>query len=187
MKYYKLLLNDSNLNDIVCYSNDSSEFEQYHLQEGKFIKNWNEDFTFYYNSEDGNRLTDYLANDLGWFLVSNRFKKFLNVIDNNEIQYLPLKVVNLKDKSIINSYSVANILTVLDVLNLEYSDYSVIEVDDEKLYSIIKYAINKNELNDYHIFKIKGYEIPIFVSEEFKGIVLKHGITGCDFLEVKTI
>jgi hypothetical protein len=75
----------------------------------------------------------------------------------------------------------------LDVLNLQHSDYSVFEIDDEKVYSIRKYAINKNKVNDYHIFKIKGYEIPMFFSEKYKEIVLKHGITGCDFLEVKTI
>lgn len=188
MKYYKLLLlDDSNQNDIVCFCKDSKGFEQYHLKEGKFIKNWNEDLTFYFKPEEGIEQTDYLANNLGWFLVSNNFKSLLQEIDKSEIQYLPVRVVNAKDNSIITGYSVVNILNVLDVLNLEHSDYSVIEIDDEKVYSIRKYIINKNAVIDYHIFKISGYEIPMFVSDEFKNGVLKQEITGCDFLEIKAI
>ncbi|MFC4323285.1 imm11 family protein [Litchfieldia salsa] len=187
MKYYKLLLDDSNQNDIVCFCKDSKGFEQFHLKEGKLIKNWNEDLTFYFNPEEGSEQTDYLANNLGWFLVSDKLKSLLIEIDKSQIQYLPIRVVNSKDNSIIKGYSVANILSLLDVLNLEHSDYSVIEVDDEKVYSIRKYAINKSAVSDYHIFKVKGYEIPMFVSEICKDAVLKQGITGCDFLGVKTV
>ncbi|GAM12371.1 imm11 family protein [Mesobacillus selenatarsenatis] len=187
MKYYKLLLDDSNQNDIVCFCKDSKGFESHHLQEGKSIKNWNEGLTFYYNPEEGSEETDYLANSLGWFLISNKLKTLLKGIDKSEIQYLPVRVVNSKDNSIIKGYSVANILNILDVLNLEHSDYSVIGLYEEKVYSIRKYAINKNAVSDYHIFKIKGYEIPLFVSEIYKDTVLKQGITGFDFLEVKTL
>ncbi|MDQ0971198.1 hypothetical protein QFZ31_001076 [Neobacillus niacini] len=74
MKYYKLLLDDSNQNDTVCFFKDSKGFEQYHLTNGKFIKNWNGDLTFYFNPDEGNNQTDYLANNMGWFLVSHQLK-----------------------------------------------------------------------------------------------------------------
>jgi hypothetical protein len=187
MRYYKLLLDDSNQNDIVCYCKDSYGFEQYHLKEGKWIKNWNENLTFFFNPSEGSRETDYLANDLGWFLVSSKLKNLLQELANNEIQFLPVTVVNSENNGLLEGYSVANVLSVLDVLNFDFSDYSVIELDDEKVYSIKKYAINQNNVTEFHIFKIEGAEIPIFVSEVFKDMVSKNRFTGCDFLEVKAI
>lgn len=187
MRYYKFFFDYSGENDILCFCEDSKGFEGYHLEEGVFINNWDENLTFIFNPDEGNYLTDYLANDLGWFLVSSKLKSILKQFDKDEIQYLPVKIVNSKDNSQIEGYTVANILSVIDVLNLEHSDYSVIEVDDEKIYSIIKYAINKKGLSNYHIFKIKGYEIPRFVSETLKVSMKKQGITGYELLEIKTI
>ncbi|MFD1736712.1 imm11 family protein [Bacillus salitolerans] len=117
----------------VCFCNDSKGFEQYHLIEGKFIKHWNEGLTFYFYTDDGSEQTDYLANNLGWFLVSDKLKSLLTEIDKSDIQYLPVRVVNIKDNSIIKGYSVANALSVLGVLNLEHSDNSVIEADEDNV------------------------------------------------------
>ncbi|MFJ5763660.1 imm11 family protein [Neobacillus sp. NPDC093182] len=187
MRYYKLLLDESVQDDIVCYCEDNLGFEQYHLNEGKFIYNWDGNLTFIFNPDEGARETDYLANDLSWFIVSSNLKRLLQGLGNNEIQYLPVRVVNLRKKALITEYFVANVLGVIEALNLENSDYGVIELDDEKVYSIRKYALNQNVIRNHHIFKIKGFEIPTFVSEVFKDAVLKNEITGCDFLEVKTI
>ena len=187
MRYYKILLDNIDENDIVCFCEDSKGFEQYHLEEGVFINNWDKNLTFNFNPDEGSYLKDYLANDLGWFLVSSKLKNILKQFDKDEIQYLPVKIVNSKDNSQIEGYSVANILNVIDVLNLEHSDYSVIEIDDEKIYSIKKYAINKNALSNNHIFKIKGFEIPRFVSETLKISMKVQEITGYELLEVKTI
>ena len=103
------------------------------------------------------------------------------------VQYLPIKVINSADKTILNNYYVANVINVVDAINLDHSDYSVINLGDEKIYSIRKYALSKNDIKMNQLFKLKGFEIPLFVSESVKELVIKNNITGCDFLEVKVI
>ncbi|MGG3844724.1 imm11 family protein [Aeribacillus composti] len=186
MRFYKLLMYDSDDRDVVAYCIDTKGFEQYELSEGKYIHNWNSEITFYFDPKEGERLTDYLANNLGWFIVSERFKAILEKVDDG-IQYLPINVVIKGENKILKGFSVANILNVVDALNLENSDYSVFELDGESIYSIKKYALCKEAIQSKHIIKLKGDEIPIFISEELRELIEKNNITGCDFLEVKVI
>lgn len=188
MKYFKLILDASNDNDVVVHCEDTHGFEQYELKEGNFLENWNDNITFYFNLQDGNRFTDYLANNLGWFIVSKKFRNLINRIGEG-VQFLPVNVIDFESKSRIedDEYFVANVLDVVDALNLENSDYSVLDLDDEKIYSVRKYAVSEDKINNISLFKLKGDEIPLFVSETFKQLVEESNITGCDFLEIRTI
>lgn len=187
MKYFKLILDTTNDNDVVVNCENTLGFEQYELKEGNFLKYWNDNITFYFNPHDGNRFTDYLANNLGWFIVSKKFKSLINKIEEG-VQFLPVNVVDIESKTRLDDeYFVANVLEVVDALNLENSDYSVMDLDGEKIYSVRKYAVTKEKINNKAIFKLKGDEIPLFVSETFKNLVGENDITGCGFLEIKTI
>lgn len=188
MKYFKLILDDSNDNDVVVYCEDTHGFEQYELKEGNFLENWNDNITFYFNLYDGNIFTDYLANNLGWFIISNKFKDLINIIGGG-CQFLPVNVVDFESKSRIedDEYFVANVLDVVDALNLENSDYSVMDLEGEKIYSVRKYAVSEEKINKKNSFKLKGDEIPLFVSETFKQLVEENNITGCEFIEIRTI
>jgi len=188
MKYFKLILDDSNDNDVVVHCEDTHGFEQYELKEGNLLENWNDNITFYFNLNDGNRFTDYLANNLGWFIVSRKFKDIIKKV-GGEVQFLPVNVVDFVSKSKIENdeYFVANVLSIVDALNLENSDYSVMDLDGEKVYSVRKYAVSQDKINNTNVFKLMGDEIPLFVSETFKQLVEENKITGCEFLEIRTI
>src|SRR5699024_5184349 len=185
MRYFKLILDDSNDSDVVVYCEDTHGFEQYELKEGGLIENWNENITFYFNLTDGNGFTDYLANNLGWLTVSRKFKDIIKKI-GGDVQFLPVNVVDFESKSKIDNdeYFVANVLDIVDALNLENSDYSVMDLDGEKIYSVRKYAVSENKINSKNLFKLKGDEIPLFVSETFKQLVEESNITGCEFIEI---
>ncbi|HWK22296.1 MAG TPA: DUF1629 domain-containing protein [Ureibacillus sp.] len=186
MKYYKLLLDNSNDNDLFAYCDNLMDINHYDLMEGKALKNWREDIIFYYTPSEGDRYTDYLANDLGWFIVSERLKNILQQLDRNS-QLFPVKIVNKLNKSQFKTYYVVNILNVVNALNLKESKYDLIEAEDIKIYSVSKYALNRRELNNLNIIKLKGDELPLFVSELLKKTITDNNITGCDFLEIKLI
>lgn len=188
MKYFKLILDDSNDNDVVVHCEDTLGFEQYELKEGNFLENWNDNITFYFNLHDGNRFTDYLANNLGWFIVSKKLKDIIKKV-GGDVQFLSVNVVDFESRSKIENdeYFVANVLGIVDALNLENSDYSVMDLDGEKIYSVRKYAVTEDEINKKSLFKLKRDEIPLFVSETFKQLVEESKITGCEFLEIRTI
>ncbi len=133
-----------------------------------------------------NRATDFLANDKGWFLVSDKLRKVLESL-NTEIQFLPVKIMERKSKKELPNYYIANILRVVDALCLEKSVY--FEVYIEKLgtiYNVVKYGIFAEKTENSDVFKLANrQEIPIFVSENFKNKVEKEEITGIYFLEIK--
>ena len=86
-----------------------------------------------------------------------------------------------------DSYFVANIVTVIDALDLDNSKYDVFELDDEKIISVEKYALKSSQIVNRHIFRLKDKTIPIFVSETLKKVIEDNKFTGFEFLEVDVI
>lgn len=176
-------------NDIICYSKAGAPGDTTLLLmfcRGKRCESWDENFCFYYDENEGNCATDFLANDKGWFLVSAKLRKVLETL-NTEIQFLPVKIMERKNRKELQVYYIANILRVVDALCLEESVYS--EVHIEKLgtiYNVIKYGIFAEKTEKSDVFKLANrQEIPIFVSENLKNRIEEEGITGIDLLEIK--
>jgi len=186
MRYYKLLYDyEHDKHYVGCTAEKTYRISQYDVIKGQTINNWNDDITFVYNPKEGNIPIDFLVNNYRWLIVSDRFQKVMGNNIGNSIQYLPIKIYNKESGTTITSYKVANIVSVIDALDLENSAYDIFEVDEnEKIISIEKYAIKEKEVTGKHIFKLKDEIIPIFVSEKFKNLIEKNKLTGFDFLEV---
>ena len=128
---------------------------------------------------EGHVLTDYLANDKGWFVVSNRLQSILQKL-NTEIQYLPVRIVEENSNENLEEYYIANITRVVDALCLEKSLYFETEIPSiGTIYTVSKYCIYDERTENSDIFKLANrQEIPIFVSERFKKIIEEEKITG---------
>lgn len=187
MKYFKLLIDfENNNNDIVCTSSEIFDIEQYEVMEGKYVEKWNEKNTLYFEPTKGARPTDYLSNDLGWFVISDKFKCILEELRISGVQYLPIRIRNTTNNEVLEGFSVCNIFNLVDALDLANSDYTEFELDEnEKIISVKKYALKSSELNGVHIFRLAGDPFGIFVSEIVKKALIDNRITGCDFLEVR--
>jgi len=187
MKYYKLLMDLDRPNDIVAHCINDFGIEDEELTIGKEFQGWDDRFKFFYDKTEGTIATDYLANDMCWFVVSDKLKIIMETMNSN-IQFLPIEVLEKEsEKKLI--YYVANILKLVDALCLEKSDYFETDIPNIGIiYTISNYAIYEKKVQNIDIFKLSGnQEIPIFISEDFKEAILKNDITGIDFLEVKTI
>jgi len=193
VRYYKIMFDDerSKKEDIVCTSEEDFlekyEVKQYDLNEGKYFDDWNSNFTFYYNSKEGTKPTDLLANNLGWFLISQDFQDILKNIGVSEVQFLPVKIVEKNTGKKLEGFSVLNIISLSDALDLTHSTYTEIEARGQKYLTIIKYALSKEKLNGFHIVRLQNSKFASFVSQVVKEQLEINKITGCDFLEVKII
>ena len=186
MKYYKLAMNMERENDIVCHYQNDFGLQQNIFNVGKLYEGWKGNFEFYYDKTEGDILTDYVANDKGWFVVSNKLKNILNTM-NTEIQFLPVRIVESNSKEVLKNYYIANIMRVVDALCLEKSDYFETKIPGKgTIYTVSKYGIYGKKTEDSDIFKLANrQEIPIFVSERFKKIMEEKNITGICLREVK--
>jgi hypothetical protein len=168
---------------VNCIYADIGSMNEYITVCGSEIEQW-DTVIFAYDSAEGAVFTDYLANLYRWFVVSLHFRQAAKNILEKQVQYLPVKIINKTTKEEMDSYCVANIVTVVDALDMDKSKYDVYELDDEKIISVEKYALKGSKIEGKHIFRLKDDTIPIFVSEELKKIIEDNCLTGFDFLEV---
>jgi hypothetical protein len=189
MKYFKLIYDYKNDSEVICCDKkELYNIDRYDVIKGEVINFWNEDISFSYNPNDGNIFTDFLANDLNWFIISKVFKE---VLDKNKIlglQYLSIIILNDITGEIIRDYYLANVCNLIDALDLENSKFSTYtNIDGSNLISVNVYALKKEEISDIDILRIKDSNIPIFISDKLRKIIKKNKLTGCDFVEVRII
>lgn len=187
MRYYKLIYDyEKDDNYVNCDIAHIGNMDEYIAISGKEIKKWDK-VVFEYDSTEGNILTDYLANLYRWLVVSEEFCKMIQKIAENEVQYLPVKVIDRNTKAEDASYFVANIVNLINAIDLENSKYDIFELGDEKIISVEKYALKRREIVNKHIFRLKDDTIPVFVSETLKNVIEENKFTGFEFLEVEVV
>jgi hypothetical protein len=189
MKYFKLIYDYKNDDDVICCTQkDMYGIDRYDVIKGEEINCWSESISFSYNPYDGKNFTDFLANDLNWFMVSQAFKEILEKNKIGGLQYLPIIILNDVTEEIIKNYYLTNVCNLIDALDLENSKFSIYtNIDGSNLISVNVYALKNDIIKDIDIFRIKDNNIPIFVSDKLRKIIRKNKITGCDFVEVKVI
>lgn len=186
MKFFKLLYDYGNDSEAIgCISREMYGIDQYDVEKGTFVDRWDSRIVLQYDPKDGDKETDYLANDLGWLIVSRRLRNLFEKEKVQGLQYLDIFIQNKNSQEYLDGYSVVNICNLVDALDLEHSQYDIFEVDkDEKFISVEKYALKKDMLQGQDLFKLKDDTIPKFISERLVKVMIENNVTGCDFLEV---
>jgi len=189
MKYYKLLYDYEHDNNAIFLEIDEKTltFDRYEAEKGIVFNDWNVGIEVIYDNDKGNTITDYVSNNLVWFIVTDKFKSVIESMKNNRIQYLPIKAISKDRLEVLDVYLV-NICNVIDALDLGNSKYSVHDIDGtKKMLSIQKFVLKGNVTEGNDLFRLKDDYFSIFISEKLKKAMKKNGITGCDFLEVKVV
>ena len=185
MRYYKMDIDMDRTGDVICHSPSVPEINQYcrGQQEAPLPAG----FRFTYRLQEGHVLTDWLANDKGWLLVSETFRQRVLESVHTEVQLLPVDVV-CEDDGSTHPYYVANVLSLVDALCLAGSDYSTFQVPGRKepFYSVRKYCLSASAVGACDLFKLTGDQvIPLFCSEKVKALCEQAGLTGIAFVEVR--
>lgn len=189
MKYFKLLYDYENDDDVICCTRkELYNIDRYDVIKGEEITCWNNDIYFSYSHNDGSIFTDFLANDLDWFIISSAFKETLEKNKITGLQYLPITLLNETTGEITKQHYLVNVCNLIDALDLANSKYSTFtKTDGSTLISVNVYALKSDMIENIDIFRLKNNNIPIFVSDRLRKIIKKNKFTGCDFLQVKVI
>lgn len=184
MHYYKLGMDMTRENDVVLHCKNCSEIGLNTFVTGEYYSEISS-ITFYYDEEEGSVWTDYLANDKGWFIVSERLKSLLQKM-NSDIQFIDVSIYDIKGANTEKKYCIANIIKVVDALCLDKSDYFETYIEGKgMIYSVSKYGIYENKTEGADIFKLDNWQqVPIFVSETFKKAIELNECTGMSFREI---
>ena len=115
----------------------------------------------------------------GIVLFNQKAKDCLEGVFGDYVEFVPAKYQD-------DIYYIVNVLNIIDGLNYEKSEFE--KLDDGRPYSINKFSLRPNIVNNISIFKLfleeSIYSTEIFVSQEVKDIVEANGLTGFSFEEV---
>lgn len=189
MKYFQLLYDFEHDHDYAfADKGDLKGVYRYDVDEGKPVLEWPDDVYFKYDLKYGATWTDYLANIYHWPMFSERMRELTEaIIPEGDIQYLPAQLRNVETGETNDTYRIANVLKVIDAIDMDASDYAVIRAGDIKVNSFKKYALKKERLDGSPVFKLSNDPEPIFMSETLVDVIRKAKLTGFDFLEVKVV
>lgn len=191
MQYYQLIMDGGDENDRSVVALSREKINDYDLYKGQKIENWNENTIFEYDPDEGDTHIEYLATNISHPIMTEKAVKALEKLIANDVQLLPIRVINKKTGEEPEKYYILNILSCVDALDLQNSLYDR-RIDDrtnEEYISVIKYALDSSRVGEHHIFRIKEsvLSVSVFVSEEFRKVVRKNKMKGMEIYKVKTI
>lgn len=192
MKYYKILRDDESIkkSDLVCKS--VSNYEETYgitkndLYSGVKIANWDDRFVFEYRASEGNTFSDFIFNNLGWYIISPKVQKNLRELNlGDEIQILPVQIREIKSNEIVSSYAVLNIYKFVDSFDRDNSDFREKTVKGKTILFIKKFAFKKIGIMGSDLFRLEENKFAAFISEKVVNKFLQNEVTGVDFREIK--
>lgn len=187
MKYYHLIFDyDGSGEFIDCATIELNRNYKYKIDSGEKINFSEGEILINYKSDTG-ILPDYLNNDYAWLIISQRCREiFENNTNPEEVQFINVTLRDLSTGNINMSYYIANVINVLDAIDLKNSNYSIYKSKDSEVLSIRKYAVKKSELKG-QIFKLKDMAFPKFVSEKIMKTIKKGKLKGFAFTEIQVV
>ena len=114
---------------------------------------------------------DFLANDLGWPLLSERMKKIISEFSDET--FLTWKVVEIKNNDLIYKYFLPIFKQELDVLDLEKS----IVVRD----FVVKPHLSLKKVINLAVFKIPKSEVGLIVNDVLLKELKLSKLSGLDY------
>lgn len=96
---------------------------------------------------------------IGGWLYQKKFRELIEgIVDENALQYLSTKLIDTKNNAENTEYRIANLLDVVDALDLEHSQYDLFELDNEKIISErIRNIIENNSLTGFAFIEVEVY------------------------------
>ena len=92
MLYYKVGVDFDRVGDVICHNTKKGNIEIMKYCRAQEEEPMDKDFELLFDKKEGNVLTDLLANDNGWFLVSERFREIILEQFNTNVQFFDVKI-----------------------------------------------------------------------------------------------
>lgn len=185
MEYYKIMYDYENDKQAILLNIDADTLGFNRYDVNKAAKLGVE--KVYCTIEENNYSKyDYLANNLSWLVVSCRIKDILIKCNIGTYEFIP--IVNRKDEEVIGY--LVHCMNILDALDEKKSICTrkkyVNNGREYELLSVMKYAVDASKIEDIDMFKLVDSDIPIFISQRLKDMLIKYEAKGFDFMKIKS-
>lgn len=119
-------------------------------------------------------------------ITSRRLAFLLKELAPDDIQLVPVEV-----KGDAGEWWLVHVLTHLDCMDRKHTLFSYEPSRDRKIHGqitgVLKLVVDPERIGDRQIFRAKGWEVDLLVSERVKGAMEKAGVTGAQFRSVSEL
>jgi hypothetical protein len=129
-------------------------------------------------------LSDNISNLEDMAVVSPRLKEFIEAQNPKRVEFLPVTIINHKDKPVPDPYHIVNPLAIVDCIDKQRSDISWNELDPEAIAGLLELHLLADKIDpELLLFRPKHLEHRIFVRRDFAQAIEAAGFTGVSFME----
>ena len=121
---------------------------------------------------------DYIANDLGWLVVSEKAKCIMEEMNIGNTRFIDM----IDQKS---GHTIGYLVHCMEHLDAFDEENAVCDRLSERL-SVVKTAIFGEKVGNLDLFKLEEYEFPVFISERLKKALQKNKCIGFDYWKIKS-
>ncbi len=129
-------------------------------------------------------LEDFLWNSNGVLVVSERARELLAAHVEEELEFLPVKIINHKGREEGAPYFLANVLNYQDCIDESESKVRVNKINPARFSSIHKLVVDEEKLEGApQLFRLKKYPPLALFRRTLAQTVSDKGLTGLLFVE----
>ena len=133
----------------------------------------------------GIKLASFIGNTVGYLIVCAEMKDAILGADIGEIETLPFKLYNHKNRLHSEDYWIVNPIGSFDCVNRAASDIEYLDASQKDIVAVTKFVLNANKLNDApDLFRVPEKKDSYFVSERLARLFLSKGFTNIMLKEV---
>lgn len=128
-------------------------------------------------------LSDNIRNGGGFLLVSNRLKEALEE-DNevNNVEWLPVKIINHKGRVASEEYVVANPLDLCDAIDRDRSEITWNSIMPDLIASCEKLVLDEEKIPaDFKLFRLKHFSRRVVLRADFADKIKSRGFSQIAF------
>ncbi len=115
----------------------------------------------------GRVLTDFIGNEELCLIVSKRIKELFESIVSCHTEYLPLSIINHKNRVASKEYFYINPIGTLDALNHDQSVIKYLDGDKDRIVRVRKFVLSQKKLSDApDLFRIKEKPTKYVISQK---------------------
>ncbi len=130
-------------------------------------------------------LHDVLHNLDRQLIVNEKARAFLEAESVRHVEYLPIKVLNHKDRVVNERYFVVNMFPLVDCIDLTQTQYKRNRLDPEKLMHISNLTVHEDKIPaDFQLLRLKSAASVVLIHRDLAARMKAAGIRGFSTPEV---
>jgi hypothetical protein len=176
---------------LVTGADDFGDIDPNRLRSGEAVRAWSPTLELRVTAREcDGQPDDVLQDHIGSLpIYSARLREALDSHGIGGLQYLPVQIRRY-DGSVIDGFAVANILNVVEALDLEQSRFSrfpddfVIEQKRGQIREVRRPSLKALTIEGLDVIRLQEFPLYICVSQKFKTIFESGRFTGYSFREI---